>query len=388
MPVTVDVEERLTPDLRETWISLLPSAHWGFFSHPDWCQAVWNHFGPTRDLRILVAREGGRAVGVLPVWSHRMNKYGLYLPVTDLFGSRRGDYGAPVIHPEADVESVLAAFLDAVPRLGRTGGTVVWPHLPDSRGAAGALAGILDARGYSYRRETSICHIVDLEGSYDDIAAGWDRKKRQNVNRYRRKMLERFDSLEIVTFDTPDEALERLPAFFEMHDHRWVEAGHPGTFDEPGMREFFEELVQRFAGSHLHFSALMAGDRAAAYRVGFVYGGYFLAFRSAFDWTLRRLSPGQVMNAETIRYGVDQGWKGIDLLGGDYDYKDSLSSRTQDRVTYIVRTGRVAPAYWWITRGRPALERRVGAVVYRVRARWGRLTRALTSPASPDGDDA
>lgn len=384
MTLTVDVADRLTPELRDTWISLLPKDHWAFFSHPDWCEAVWSHFGSTMSVRYLVARDDGDAVGFLPVWTRRMNKFGLFLPITELFGSRRSDYAGPLIHEEAPAKTVLGALLDALVGLKGTWGSVIWPHMPEDHGYAEAFEELLDERNLEYRREESLCHVVDIDGSYEEIAAKWDRKKRQNVNRYRRKVLERFDTLSVVTFDTPEEARERLPDFFEMHDYRWIEAGHPGTFDDPDTRAYFEDLVERFAGSHLYFSALMADDRPVAYRIGFVYGGYFMAFRSAFDWTLRKLSPGQVMNAETIRDGVERGWEGMDLLGGEYDYKESLSSSTVDRATFYVRFGSVAPGYWWITRGRPAVEKHAGGLVYRAQAGWDRLRRSLSSG---EGDD-
>ena len=386
MPLRIEIADRLTPEVREAWMSLLPRQHWGFFSHPDWCQSIWNHFGPTLRLRFVMALDGDEPVGLLPVWVRRMNKFGLFLPVAELFGSRRGDYGGPLIHPDADVPEVLGALFDAAVDLDGTRGTLVWPNLPDGHGFAEVLDARLQARGLEHRRGESICHVIELDGTYDEIAAGWNRKQRQNINRYRRKLLADFDTLDLITFDTREQALEKLPAFFAMHDRRWVEAGNPGTFDDPTMREFFTELVERLAGTHLYFSALMAGDRPVAYRIGFVHGGMFMAYKSAFEWDLRQYSPGQVMNAATIEDGVERGWTGIDLLGGDYDYKDSLSTTTKNRVTYFVRTGRVAPGYWWLTKGRPRTQRLVGGVAYKAMERWSRLKRALRRSGG-DADD-
>jgi len=292
-----------------------------------------------------------------------------------------------VLAPDVDADAVLGALLDAAIDLGGTRGTIVWPHMPDERDLPALLERHLEARDIDHVSGTSICHIIEIEGTYEEIAAGWNRKQRQNINRYRRKLLSDFETLELVTFDTPDQALEKLPAFFEMHDRRWVESGNPGTFDDPTMRAFFTELVERLAGSHLYFAGLMAGDRAVAYRIGFLYGGYFLAYKSAFDWDLRRYSPGQVMNAATIEDGVDRGWQGIDLLGGDYDYKDSLSSSTQSRVSFFMRTRSIAPGYWWLTKGRPALQRRVGGLAYRALDRLGRIKRALRSSGGTDNGE-
>lgn len=373
--LTVEILDEMTPQIRDVWVSLVPDRRWGIFSHPDWCEAVWGHEGSTVLTRIVLVRRGGRPVGLLPVWIRRMNRYGLFLRVAELFGSRRGDYGAPLIAEDADATEVLPVLLDAALAIRGAGGTLIWPHLPDVDGHPEIVEQALRDRHLEFIREDSPCHVVELFGSYEDIAASWDGKKRRNVNRYRRKLLSEFDSLELVTFDTVDEALARLPDFFRMHDQRWIASGNPGTFDDRSVRAFFEDLVRRFAGKSLFFAALVAGDQAAAYRIGFVWDNSFLEYRAAFSWDLRRSSPGQVMTSVLIEDGVERGWAAIDLLGGDYAYKDRVSSTTRDRSTFFIRSRPFAPAYWWLTKGRPMAERSIGGVIYRVRSWWGKLRR-------------
>jgi len=376
MPPTIETYDRLTPELVDTWRALVPDRRWSFFSTPEWCQAIWRHFGPTRALRVMVAREDGEPVGLLPVWIRRMNQYGAFLTVAELFGSRRGDYGGPVIREEEGPRpDVFAELWEAALDLDANPGTIIWPNLPAESGYVEALESLLDRRDLTWQRRKGECRIIPLGETLEETMGEWSRNLRKNMRRYDRKLGEEQGEVRLQVFDTAADARVWLPRFFTMHDRRWEEAGSPGTFSEQARRDFTIELAEEIAGDSLHFSALMVGEEPAAYWLGFVSGGYLLGYKTTFNLDLYSYSPGKILIKYLVDEGITRGWKGIDLMQGDYDYKSGFTSEAVTTYTYTVRTRPTAPAYWWLTRGRPLAESAVGGLVFRARGLLHRLRR-------------
>jgi CelD/BcsL family acetyltransferase involved in cellulose biosynthesis len=227
-------------------------------------------------------------------------------------------------------------------------------------------------RGASFVCEEKHGWVVEIAGrSYDEIASEWSKKFRGNMNRYPRKLAEELGPLEFEVVRERDRVLAMLPAYFEMHNRRWIESGSPGTFTDATMRAFFKDLAERFADTHLHFSVLRAGGTPVAYHFGFFYAGYLLVYKSTYDPDHN--GAGKVLQRMLIEEGARSGWAGIDLLQGDYAYKERMATRPTTTRSYLVRTHAVAPGHFWLTRGRPAVQRTMGGLIFKAVGRWDAL---------------
>ncbi|MGA8009761.1 MAG: cellulose biosynthesis protein CelD, partial [Thiomonas sp.] len=83
----------------------------------DWQRLWWSHYGPGRRLSILVARLGGRVIGILPLYleTHRVFKI---LPVRKLRPIGSGGDTSPddlgmLLNPEHE-RTVATAFVDFI----------------------------------------------------------------------------------------------------------------------------------------------------------------------------------------------------------------------------------------------------------------------------------
>src|SRR5690606_9613320 len=106
--------------------------------HPDWCRVAWESFHEGASIRLHLAYEDDRLVGILPTCRRRMNRFGLFLPVSEALAGARGDYSAPVIAPGAGADVAVALFASALNEA-RSAGAFVFANIPDDHGVPAML---------------------------------------------------------------------------------------------------------------------------------------------------------------------------------------------------------------------------------------------------------
>lgn len=353
-------------EVRDEWLSLLPSGRWAPFLHPDWTAALWDSNWPHARVSVHVARRDGVAVGVLPVCRRRMNQFGLFMPVTDALGGGRGDYSGLVVGDDPSPD-VIGALIESA--LTESSGAFVIANMPKEEGWGDGIRSFLEQRGLKYVASDSTCLRVPFAETIEETRKGYSKSLRTDLRRQRKRLAEAKGELEFTVAGTVEEALSLLPALYDMHDRRWLEAGRPGTFSDPKARLFYQYLVERMWEKGLHFSYLRAGEEIVAFHLGLVGDGHLLYYKPTFDYTLNPFSPGKIHLDCLIEQGVEDGWKGLDMLQGDEKYKRSWSSDQTETETFTIQARRASPAYWWVTSGRWAVQRQVGGLYNRIVSR-------------------
>lgn len=327
---------------------------------------MWASNWPDATITIHVASANGRTVGLLPVCRRRMNRFGLFMPVTDALGGGRGDYSGLIVGDGAPTD-VIEALLGSA--LEDSSGAFVLANMPLDEGWGDVVRGYLDQRGIEFTVTTSTCLRVPLASTIEETRKGYSKSLRTDLRRQRRRLAEEEGELVFTVVDDCDDALALLPELYDMHDRRWLEAGRPGTFTDPGARRFYEYLVEWMWNDGVHFSYLRAGERIVAFHVGLVGDGHLLYYKPTFDYGLNAFSPGKIHLDCLVEHGVAEGWSGVDMLQGDEGYKRSWASDATETETFTIRARRASPAYWWITSGRWAVQRRVGRLYNRIASR-------------------
>jgi CelD/BcsL family acetyltransferase involved in cellulose biosynthesis len=122
--------------------------------------------------------------------------------------------------------------------------------------------------------------------------------------------------------------LARLPAFAEQHCQQWV--GRPDAvapFDGGVVNVAFEAIIRHLAPRGLVImTELILGDRPIAMYFGLTYQGRYGGYRTSFDNTYRRLSPGHLMLRQMIVDLTAAGFHELDLMRGDYMYKNNYTN--------------------------------------------------------------
>lgn len=187
------------------------------------------------------------------------------------------------------------------------------------------------ARSLCFEKSSAPCPFTDLHGGLDAYLASLPRKTRQDL----RNALNRFER-------EAGEAKINILRDFEIRvDDLWNAAAfHTQHFRKNGESPFRDyRLIDLFArvakdpevGFQLAFLTL-AGELLAI-DFGFVRGGRYYGFLTAFDMAHARLAPGKVLLLKRIdRWVEEDGVDTLDFLAGDESYKRSYAGDSAYRV--------------------------------------------------------
>jgi CelD/BcsL family acetyltransferase involved in cellulose biosynthesis len=317
-------------ELHDSWDELLKSSRSsGVFLTHEWLSSWWKHLAADRRLSIIVAREDGRLLGVLPL-AKRRAQYARMMPrVLEFLGSDQigSDYLDAIIAAghERDVSSAFAEYCH------RRGLMLQLSQLRAGSCAVSVLAESLAGRGWTIAdTKLNVCPYIDLKGMT------WERyletigSIRKNLSRYLRYLPKHFD-VQIDCVQSPSDAGAALEIVMDLHRKRWESAGTSEAFQTPAVINFHHEFIGLAAArGWLRILILRLNGRPAASLYGLRYGPTFYFYQSGFDPEFSRHSVGVVIMGLTIKAAIEEGALEYDFLHGDEEYKFHWTSATRD----------------------------------------------------------
>ena len=307
--------------LRTDWEALFAASRAGPFLTWEWTAAFAGALLGGRSPRVLVAREGERVVGILPLATEELRPFGLPVPVRRVgflaerpAGSDYLDLLAPVGR-EHEVGARLLAHLAA------GGGFDVLDF--EGLAADSPLLPLLVHRfagTWSVRIEPRfLCPIVELPREFGQLVKASGRG--ENFRR-RLRQLREGPGFERRIVAEPARAEAALERFLSLHDARWSAEGGSDALARPAVRAFHREVVVRLAeAGRLVFEELWSegGCRASIY--GMVAGGCFYFYQSGHDPAWAARSVGLVNLGLSLEAAIAAGRSRYDFLRGAEAYK-------------------------------------------------------------------
>jgi len=119
---------------------------------------------------------------------------------------------------------------------------------------------------------------------------------------------------------------------YSSHAKRWQRRGLPGVFETPQKRAFYREafrLLKRSAAVELFILSLENVPIAAL--AAFLKNAVFYYYIGAFGPDYSRLSPGNLIILEAMRFARSIGCHVFDFLGGDEPLNIDGGARPEDR---------------------------------------------------------
>lgn len=272
---------------------------------PDWVMACAAIDGPDRRCgKVLVIRDGERAVGFLPV---RMNGQSV-LPV----GSPLSDYQALVAEPGLAfdprdlVRALKASRFD-------------FNHLLDCQPALRPFV-----------RGTAESQVVAIPDGYEAYAAerkagGHDILK--DTAKKRRKLVKDLGEPAFTALSADMGDFETL---IDWKRQQYRATRQTDIFDAGWPLELLRGLMARREGDFggalftLHVGGQLAAAHFALRGPGIVHA-WFIAHDHAFA----RYSPGVILIDHILRWGGENGVRELDLGPGDYRFKFQLANQTR-----------------------------------------------------------
>jgi CelD/BcsL family acetyltransferase involved in cellulose biosynthesis len=304
---------------RRDWTDLVDRDPSGTIFHtPGFLKLYWEEFGEGGLLLAFGEDPEGRQVAAVA-----LELVGDVLRF--LGGTEITDYLGPVGEEEA-VGDFAASLVEAL--VERTD----WREadlrgLPEDSPWLGAFRSAFDAGGMGVDEtddQNGVAPFIDLPPTWDAYLEGLPAKLRHEIRRKAKKLEAEAGAFTVETA-TEDELLPFLDRFVELHRES---EGPKGVFMVPGMEIFFRRLGEEFCRRGIfRLTFVRLGDDLAAGTIGFVYGGTYSLYNSAFDRRWQQLAPGMVLVAEDIRQAIEEGCRRFDLLKGDYPYKYRFGAR-------------------------------------------------------------
>ena len=293
-----------------------------------WQFQWWQAYGGSQPLRLLVAREGERVAGILPLYVQRARVLGVPVRVARFVGTG-GDTAPDDLGPMvARGEEVAAAAALARAAL-RLRGIDAWrfsdlapgsPFPAALRAAAGEL-GRSSAAGPAVR-----IALVELPATWEAFLQSLGRDRRWQLRRARRRVAERHRARFFVWEDAArlDAAIDRLA---QLHRLRWAQAGGTHAFRSGEYLQFHRGVMHALhARRSLRLYCLEIDDAIRAMLYCFRFRNRIYLMQSGFDPALARLGVGKVLLGYALQHAIEEGNEAWDFLRGEHRYKEELAT--------------------------------------------------------------
>lgn len=325
-------------ELETEWNDLLAETNSHFpFLRFEYLQIWWSTRGggewpQDAQLAIITARQGGKLIGVAPLflapWEGK--------PTLLLVGSIEISDYLDLIVRAADLPAFTSELIDFLAN--PNSGLAAWERLDlynviENSATLDALNKAAATHGWHYADEPfRPAMTIQLPGDWEIYLASIDKKQRHEI---RRKMRRSYNNqLPVSWYITHDP--KTIDQDIEAFIHLMENDPEKAAFLTPAMRENFR-LTTRCAfdaGCLLLAFLEIDGNKAAAY-LSFDYLDQLWIYNSGMDGTYNEYSPGWVLLGELLKWGNENGRKVFDFMRGDEDYKLRFGAKRREvmRVT-------------------------------------------------------
>jgi len=301
-----------------------------------WQYQWWQVYGRSQPLRILVARDGNRTLGIVALYVQTVKVLGLRVRLLRFVGTgadTHPDDLGPVLAVGAEETTALALARAAlrVADVDVVLATDIDPHSPFARALEQAAA---DAGLSRFTSESERIAFTGLPRSWGEFMQSLGSDRRSRIKSARRKTADHGARFYLWQ-DGPGmgTALDRLA---DLHRRRWQEAGGSGSFASPQYLDFHRRIMQAaFARGWLRLYCLDLDGRLAAMTYCYRFRNRIYLMQAGFDPRQARLNPGKVLLAHALEHAIGEGNEVFDFLRGEHRYKDQLA--TGHRETECVR---------------------------------------------------
>jgi glycosyltransferase involved in cell wall biosynthesis/CelD/BcsL family acetyltransferase involved in cellulose biosynthesis len=347
----------------------------------EWLFTWWEVFGAGRELKVLLARDAGKLVGIAPLLQRRVAGLGGVGHVRRLELLASGEPEADEIHTEY-LEFLIEPGREAEVSKALWDGISRWKQWDELR----MLSVPGSARMRMHFRDAAACPrtrvrdrprpqavVIPLAATPAAFMAAQGRKMREDLRRHKR-MLEQSGPLRVERAATVEDLRRLFPTFIALHQALWTSRGEPGCFASAAFTLFHEKVSERlFATGQTHLHILYVGDKPLAARYGFNRGSRMFEYQSGNDPTFDpRISVGLVSMLLCMEDAIERGMTEYDMGEGTRPYK--LRWTHELRTTHTLEISRRNARMAWAD---------TVALTTQVARRWRRRNAVAAMPNPP-----
>jgi CelD/BcsL family acetyltransferase involved in cellulose biosynthesis len=297
------------------------------------------HIGVGGAAQVLTVRDGGRLVGLIPLWTESPGARSA--PYEALTGSLSPPSG-PVFAPGAEAEAARAAA-SALSELSPAPLWLRFWDLIETGGTATLLVNWDGTAPWTLTTAATAAPFISL-ATHDDFDAWFATKSskfRQESRRSRRRIEEQGAEFELASGDGVEAA---IAAFIDLHARRWEGRGGSSAL-VPGLDGFLASAAAELVPhDRMRLYTIKIEGRIIAANVLVAAGGEAGGWSSGFDPEWSRYSPSTLLTLHALADIAARGEDRFSLGPGEGDYKRRLADG-EERIgtTTIVPRGRRYP---------------------------------------------
>ncbi|MFH0777710.1 MAG: GNAT family N-acetyltransferase [Candidatus Eisenbacteria bacterium] len=288
----------------------------------EWLSLWFKHFGTDKELLVLLAQEDGKTIGIAPLMIHRRQAvYRGLLKLRTVSFIGYGFTGDCDFLVARQREDVIGSFFDYLFRNSHLWDEILLTHISETSPNLELIKKEIARKGHEVRVEIiTRCPYVNIEGDFESYYATLGRNLRRDVMRNLKKL--EADGTK-VDFDVVDRIEERhMEELRELNRGRFEIARHRSFFLVENKYAFMKELLGVFAGNdRCRLFVARIGGNLAVYLLAFSFNGILYAWNTSYNLEYVRYSPGKLLLRHTLSYCFEKGYRVLDLMAGDEDYK-------------------------------------------------------------------
>lgn len=335
LDISVHASPRAIAGLWRALEQALPVSVYQSFDWIDcWVEAAT---GPQRIRPAIVAiRDPERLVAILPLGIERLGP----LRIGRFLGGEHANIRMGLLDPAFAAALDSASTPALMKRIAKAIGGI---DLFDLDAQPRAWAGAANPLAVHTDAAPARCDVgmMQLGPDFAAVLKAHRGAKKSKKRRWQANTLEPVGGFQLRRAASEAEALAILDSYFAQKAAWFRAQGIADSFAEPGVAEFFRELVRRrWSGNESSVMELDAleidGGIRAILGSGTQSGrlsGYFMPV-SDDDW--RRVSPGELMLYEVIAASCERGLTALDLGRGDERYKASWLDVAEPHMRAII----------------------------------------------------
>jgi CelD/BcsL family acetyltransferase involved in cellulose biosynthesis len=285
----------------------------------QWNATWWRHFGGSGELRLLVADDEGKVIGIAPLRLKR-RLHGFRLRHLEVISGKRADYLDFLVRPGYET-----VFFRQVMEAVKSSTESYFFEVRELRESSGNISALVTQALAASRilalRVSETCVAIPLPKSWEAFLGTVSKRMRRAIG-YDRRLLKRSFATELKIYTTLPDVRRGLDDLIAVYCGRWTREQGASYFDDPKAVAFERELCERFAATGGYRLYVLYADRKpVAALSGFERNGVYYAPLFTHSPEFHKFSVGNVLLGMAIEDCIHRACTVLDLMRGDEAYK-------------------------------------------------------------------
>jgi CelD/BcsL family acetyltransferase involved in cellulose biosynthesis len=323
--VKLELVDPFSPRVETIWRQLEDIAHPIYFLTWGWVEN-WLACLPQGEApKLAVLVEGGKPVAACFLRRRRVMRHKV-VPSRALYMNAVGDwaYDELCVEHNAMLATGGASIAQLIARLHKNWDELFLPALDAATYEALASAQLGDGLRVRIDRQVAD-YWVDLEKVR---AKGYLPLIGSSTRAQLRKAQRLAPDAKLEVAETRDEANDIYAELVVLHTRNWQQKGEPGAFADKWFDRFHRRLIaRRFERGEIQLVRLRSSKETIGCLYNVVSSGRVLVYQTGINPDVdRALKPGFFTHLFAVEHCAKEGYASYDFLGGDAQYKKSLST--------------------------------------------------------------